>query len=195
MPTATWSPRSTANGPRPRKLLGDKIKAKAQAKGVDIAATDVQQATRDSIHALMLIRAYRIRGHFHAKLDPLQIDAGKERGRARPEILRVHRSRPGPQDFPRHGARPRIRIDARDRRHPAPHLLRDDRHRVHAHLERRTEKLDSAAHRRQGQGNRLHQAKASARSSTSWSKPKASRNSSTSSSPAPSASASMAASR
>ncbi|MBV9348215.1 MAG: 2-oxoglutarate dehydrogenase E1 component, partial [Pseudolabrys sp.] len=43
----------------------------ATAKGVDIGATDVQQATRDSIHALMLIRAYRIRGHFHAKLDPL----------------------------------------------------------------------------------------------------------------------------
>ena len=31
------------------------------------------QATRDSIHALMLIRAYRIRGHFHANLDPLAL--------------------------------------------------------------------------------------------------------------------------
>jgi len=35
----------------------------------------VQQATRDSIRALMLIRAYRIRGHFHAKLDPLGLEA------------------------------------------------------------------------------------------------------------------------
>jgi 2-oxoglutarate dehydrogenase E1 component len=34
----------------------------------------VQQATRDSIHALMLIRAYRARGHFHAKLDPLGLE-------------------------------------------------------------------------------------------------------------------------
>ena len=34
----------------------------------------MQQATRDSIHALMLIRAYRIRGHFHAKLDPLGLE-------------------------------------------------------------------------------------------------------------------------
>src|ERR1700759_1552002 len=42
------------------KALGGKIKSKAQAKGVDLGATDVQQATRDSIHALMLIRAYRI---------------------------------------------------------------------------------------------------------------------------------------
>ncbi|HMJ41378.1 MAG TPA: 2-oxoglutarate dehydrogenase E1 component [Pseudolabrys sp.] len=53
------------------KKIGDKISAKAQAKGVELAPADVMQATRDSIHALMLIRAYRIRGHFHAKLDPL----------------------------------------------------------------------------------------------------------------------------
>lgn len=53
------------------KAVGDKIKAKAQSKGVEISSADVQQATRDSIHALMLVRAYRMRGHFHAKLDPL----------------------------------------------------------------------------------------------------------------------------
>ena len=57
------------------KRIGEKISAKVQAKGVEISSTDVQQATRDSIHALMLIRAYRIRGHFHAKLDPLGIQA------------------------------------------------------------------------------------------------------------------------
>src|SRR5690348_1709499 len=57
------------------KRLGDKIAAKAQAKGVELASADVMQATRDSIHALMLIRAYRIRGHFHAKLDPLAIQS------------------------------------------------------------------------------------------------------------------------
>ena len=34
----------------------------------------MQQATRDSIHALMLIRAYRARGHFHANLDPLGLE-------------------------------------------------------------------------------------------------------------------------
>ena len=55
------------------KKIGEKISTKAQAKGVDLSPTDVQQATRDSIHALMLIRAYRMRGHFHAKLDPLEI--------------------------------------------------------------------------------------------------------------------------
>ena len=55
------------------KKIGEKFTGKAQANGVDLSPTDVQQATRDSIHALMLIRAYRMRGHFHAKLDPLEI--------------------------------------------------------------------------------------------------------------------------
>ncbi|MCF8476643.1 MAG: 2-oxoglutarate dehydrogenase E1 component [Pseudolabrys sp.] len=55
------------------KKIGEKIAGKAQAKGVELSPADVNQATRDSIHALMLIRAYRMRGHFHAKLDPLEI--------------------------------------------------------------------------------------------------------------------------
>jgi len=59
------------------KLIGDKIKGKAQTRGVELTSADVQQATRDSIHALMLIRAYRIRGHFHAKLDPLTLEPEK----------------------------------------------------------------------------------------------------------------------
>jgi len=59
------------------KKLGEKIAGKAQAKGVELSATNVQQATRDSIHALMLIRAYRARGHFHAKLDPLGLEPEK----------------------------------------------------------------------------------------------------------------------
>jgi 2-oxoglutarate dehydrogenase E1 component len=59
------------------KSVGDKLKGKAQAKGVEISAADVQQATRDSVRALMLIRAYRMRGHLHAKLDPLAIEAVK----------------------------------------------------------------------------------------------------------------------
>jgi len=56
------------------KAVGDKIKAKAQSKGAEISQADVQQATRDSVRAIMLIRAYRVRGHLHAKLDPLGIN-------------------------------------------------------------------------------------------------------------------------
>src|SRR3954452_2448615 len=60
------------------KKLGDKVRTKAQGAGVELTPADVQQATRDSIHALMLIRAYRIRGHFHAKLDPLGLEPPKD---------------------------------------------------------------------------------------------------------------------
>jgi len=58
-------------------VVGDKVKARAQAQGVELSAAQVQQATRDSIHALMLIRAYRARGHFYANLDPLGLEAPK----------------------------------------------------------------------------------------------------------------------
>jgi 2-oxoglutarate dehydrogenase E1 component len=61
------------------KAVGTKLAAKAQAKGADLTAADVNQATRDSVRALMLIRAYRMRGHFHAKLDPLGIEAPRDR--------------------------------------------------------------------------------------------------------------------
>ena len=61
------------------KAVGAKLAAKAQAKGAEISAADVHQATRDSVRALMLIRAYRMRGHFHAKLDPLGIEAPRDR--------------------------------------------------------------------------------------------------------------------
>ena len=60
------------------KAIGGKLQAKAQAKGTTLSAADVQQATRDSIRALMLIRAYRMRGHFHANLDPLGIEGQKD---------------------------------------------------------------------------------------------------------------------
>ena len=64
------------------KVVGAKITAKelakAQAKGIEFAPADVQQATRNSIRALMLIRAYRMRGHFHAKLDPLGLEPPRD---------------------------------------------------------------------------------------------------------------------
>ncbi len=52
-----------ANGKGAAKTNG------AAAPGVDAAS--VRAATLDSIRALMLIRAYRIRGHLYAELDPL----------------------------------------------------------------------------------------------------------------------------
>lgn len=55
------------------KAVGDKIRSKSFEKGADLSSSTVQQATLDSVHALMMIRAYRMRGHLHAKLDPLNL--------------------------------------------------------------------------------------------------------------------------
>src|SRR5688572_6503655 len=51
--------------------VGDKIRAGAQQRGVEITEGQVFRATRDSVRALMMIRAYRMRGHLQADLDPL----------------------------------------------------------------------------------------------------------------------------
>ena len=60
------------------KAVGEKVQAKAQAKGVELTEGHVQQATRDSVRALMLIRAFRMRGHLHANLDPLGLEPRKD---------------------------------------------------------------------------------------------------------------------
>jgi 2-oxoglutarate dehydrogenase E1 component len=57
--------------PAVEERIGEKIQAKAQAGGAEVSAQAVQQAARDSVRAIMLIRAYRMRGHLHANLDPL----------------------------------------------------------------------------------------------------------------------------
>jgi 2-oxoglutarate dehydrogenase E1 component len=59
------------------KGVGVKVKAQAQTRGVELSSADIERATRDSVRALMLIRAYRARGHFHANLDPLGLEPVK----------------------------------------------------------------------------------------------------------------------
>ncbi len=73
----------SANGELVSALDGDwgqveghfekKTKEKAAAAGISLSETDVLQSTRDSVRAIMMIRAYRMRGHLHANLDPLGI--------------------------------------------------------------------------------------------------------------------------
>jgi len=53
------------------KAAGKKIAAKAADSGVKVSDDAIKRAVLDSIRALMLIRAYRIRGHLVADLDPL----------------------------------------------------------------------------------------------------------------------------
>jgi 2-oxoglutarate dehydrogenase E1 component len=61
-------------GPEERDI-GRKIGAKAQAKGVEISREEAFRATRESVRALMLIRAYRVNGHLIGNLDPLKLTA------------------------------------------------------------------------------------------------------------------------
>ncbi|TBW40005.1 2-oxoglutarate dehydrogenase E1 component [Siculibacillus lacustris] len=60
------------------KQIKDKLKGKAAVKGVDLTQEQTQAAARDSVRAIMMIRAYRMRGHLHARLDPLEIAAEKD---------------------------------------------------------------------------------------------------------------------
>ena len=45
----------------------------------------IKKASQDSVRAIMLIRAYRIRGHLIANLDPLSIQEKKEHSELKPE--------------------------------------------------------------------------------------------------------------
>ncbi|MCB6178531.1 2-oxoglutarate dehydrogenase E1 component [Rhodobacter sp. Har01] len=57
--------------PKDSKAAAQKIAAKAAEQGVNLTESQLQRAVVDSIRALMIIRAYRIRGHLVADLDPL----------------------------------------------------------------------------------------------------------------------------
>jgi 2-oxoglutarate dehydrogenase E1 component len=65
--TGEWAAPPVREG----KAAGDKIAAKAAEAGIALSQDQIQRAVLDSIRALMIIRAYRIRGHLAADLDPL----------------------------------------------------------------------------------------------------------------------------
>ena len=64
--------------------VGQKIKARAEPDG-GISEQALQQATRDSVRALMMIRAFRMRGHLHANLDPLGLEPGRDHEELSPQ--------------------------------------------------------------------------------------------------------------
>jgi 2-oxoglutarate dehydrogenase E1 component len=61
------------NWPMVEKAVGAKIEARAKAEPQGLSTEEVRKATMDSVRALMMIRAYRMRGHLAANLDPLGI--------------------------------------------------------------------------------------------------------------------------
>ncbi len=72
-PNDDWTQSLTGEWAEPleAKAAGKKIKEKAAEKGVEVSDEAIKRAVLDSIRALMLIRAYRIRGHLIADIDPL----------------------------------------------------------------------------------------------------------------------------
>ena len=71
---ATWAPRNDIS------LSSDAATARGPDAAVSLRAPDavaMGAAARDSIRVLMLIRAYRVRGHLIADLDPLRLDGEK----------------------------------------------------------------------------------------------------------------------
>ncbi len=72
-PNDDWTQSLTGEWVEPveAKAAGKKIKEKAAEKGVEVSDEAIKRAVLDSIRALMLIRAYRIRGHLIADIDPL----------------------------------------------------------------------------------------------------------------------------
>ncbi len=75
------------NWPAVEKVIAGKLAARAsegKAAGGDAppvrldTPADVQRSTRDSVRALTMIRAYRTRGHLHARLDPLGLEPPKD---------------------------------------------------------------------------------------------------------------------
>ena len=177
---ASWAPNTTS-------VIGEEPAAKANGAAAPAAprptamrrrtapphrpraALDQDQlraATLDSLRALMLIRAYRVRGHLQANLDPL----GLEKREPHPELdPRTYGFTDADFDRP-------IFIDnvlgietATLRQILAvlrEDLLRHDRRRVHAHPGPRPEGLDPGAHRRRPQPHRLHRQRQEARSSS-----------------------------
>ena len=55
-------------------LAEPQLEKKIKGNKPSASAADVAQSVKDSIRAIMMIRAYRMRGHLNAQLDPLGID-------------------------------------------------------------------------------------------------------------------------
>ncbi len=80
---ASWAPHSySVADPEPAAKPTTKGEKPAPAVAPGATPDQVRGAALDSLRALMLIRAYRVRGHLEAKLDPL----GLQVPRAHPEL-------------------------------------------------------------------------------------------------------------
>ena len=77
----SWSPEKKIQ--KSKSYLIDNEKNKEINE--DLNLSSVKEASKDSVRAIMLIRAYRIRGHLIANLDPLSIQKKEEHPELKPE--------------------------------------------------------------------------------------------------------------
>ena len=80
--------------PATERAVADKLRAKAveAAPAAPVSEDEIRRATRDSVRALMMIRAYRMRGHLHANLDPLGLEPQKDHEELHPATYGFHES-------------------------------------------------------------------------------------------------------
>ena len=74
----SWSPKKIKKTLKTERV---KYKENKSTEGPELT----EQATKDSVRAIMLVRAYRIRGHLISNLDPLNIQERKEHLELKPE--------------------------------------------------------------------------------------------------------------
>ena len=77
----SWSPVKKIKKPKVR--LNNNTHSEETSQ--DLSFDSIKQASKDSVRAIMLIRAYRIRGHLIANLDPLSIQKKQEHSELKPE--------------------------------------------------------------------------------------------------------------
>ena len=77
----SWSPEKKI---QTNDLNLDKNK-KINEESLDLKTGSIKEATKDSVRAIMLIRAYRIRGHLISNLDPLSIQKKEQHSELKPE--------------------------------------------------------------------------------------------------------------
>ncbi len=159
-PTAKGDLISALDGdwPATEQAVADKLRAKAAEAGPKAAPSEdeIRRATRDSVRALMMIRAYRMRGHLYANLDPLGLEPQRDHEELHPSTYGFQEFGLRPPDLHRSRARARIFDRARNARDPAANLLRHDRLRIRPYFRSGGEGVDSGARRGARQGNPVH---------------------------------------
>ena len=77
----SWSPEKKIK----KKVVNLSEKSEAKENQKEASLASIKEASKDSVRAIMLIRAYRIRGHLIANLDPLSIQKKDEHPELKPE--------------------------------------------------------------------------------------------------------------